>query len=83
MTRTNEAHFLFDSASTPGLVHTVQYVETDAGWALACNCTGAAYGRTCWHLKAARDAEKKQSAPVMSAAQVADVDAKMARFARV
>jgi hypothetical protein len=81
MTRTNDAHFKFDSASTPGLVHTVRYVETDAGWALACDCKAAEYGRTCWHLKAARDADKAR-APVMSAAQVADIDAKMARFAR-
>ena len=65
MTRTNDAKFLFDSASTPGLVHTVQYVETEAGWALACDCLGAQYGRTCWHLRAARDAERKP-APVVA-----------------
>lgn len=82
MTRTNDAHFKFDSASTPGLVHTVQYVETDAGWALACDCKAAEYGRTCWHLKAARDAEKKQSAPVMSTERRAEVGSLMARFAR-
>lgn len=57
MTRTNEAHFLFDSASTPGLVHVVQYVETRHGWILACDCTAARFGRDCWHRQAAAKAE--------------------------
>lgn len=82
MTRTNDAKFLIDSASTPGLVHTVQYVETAAGWELACDCTAAAYGRKCWHVKVARDAERRAAQPAPSPERAAEVKSLMSRFAR-
>jgi len=82
MTRTNDARFLIDSASTPGLVHTVQYVETADGWELRCDCVASGYGRKCWHVRAARDAELKAAVPAISAERAAAIDTKMARFAR-
>ena len=87
MTRTNDARFLIDSASTPGLVHTVQYVETADGWELRCDCVASSYGRKCWHVRAAREAEMGTASvattPAISTARAAAIDAKMARFARM
>ena len=84
MTKTHDAHYLFDSASTPGQVWTVQYVETATGWELQCNCPAAHYYRKCWHLKAARDAESgkpaaEQPAPAPKPAGRADPFAWMYR----
>lgn len=77
-----EGKYVFDSASRPGVVHTVEHVETATGWALACSCEGYAYKGTCWHLKTSQASERARQEAARPRPSREEVNAKMARFAR-
>lgn len=60
--RTNEGHWLVESATTPGRVYRVEWLETPEGWTQVCSCAAAEHGRMCWHLRAAIRAERERDA---------------------
>lgn len=84
--RLNNGHYLFDSASRPGVQHEVFPFETGTGWDYTCSCEGYRFTGKCWHVRSARqhEQERKSAAPVVAPARQSEQEMlrKMARFAR-
>jgi len=81
--RLNNGHYLFDSASRPGVQHETFPFETGTGWDYTCSCEASRFNRVCWHVRAAREEERKrQTAPATGAVNRDEMMRKMARFAR-
>lgn len=78
------AYFQSDSASAPGQVNVTAYDLTDG--AICCFCTGAEFGRRCWHVGLIADAwaatpERAAAALVAGLPTLAEVET-VGRMAR-